>query len=139
MKLSNPNVQTYWVIVSSSCITMLGHILHAKLKYCFESSSWKIVTPDSTAQKLASSDYFFFRKLNYYLSRNRFSSKSDVNPAKNFLNEQGCNFYKVGLNKFVLRSNKCLNRLGDYVKKWSGKLCLLHNFCIFWLFLINRF
>ncbi|GBN56148.1 hypothetical protein AVEN_215299-1 [Araneus ventricosus] len=39
-----------------------------------------------------------------HLSGTRFSSNSDVKTApENWLNEQGRDFYQVGLNKFVLR------------------------------------
>ncbi|GFW04991.1 hypothetical protein TNCV_597851 [Trichonephila clavipes] len=35
--------------------------------------------------------------------------------AETWLNEQVPDLYHDGLNKSVLRSDKCLNRLGDYV------------------------
>ncbi|GBN52535.1 hypothetical protein AVEN_87303-1 [Araneus ventricosus] len=37
--------------------------------------------------------------------------------AVNWLNGQGRDFYQAGLNKLVLRSDKCLNRFGDDVEK----------------------
>ncbi|GBO37234.1 hypothetical protein AVEN_56398-1 [Araneus ventricosus] len=51
-------------------------------------------------------------------SGTRFSSDIDVKTtAENWLKGQGRNFYRDGLNKFVLCSDKCLNRFGDYVEK----------------------
>ncbi|PRD19678.1 UNVERIFIED_CONTAM: Histone-lysine N-methyltransferase SETMAR [Trichonephila clavipes] len=37
--------------------------------------------------------------------------------AETWLNGQGPDFYQDGLSKLVLRNDKCLNRLGDYVEK----------------------
>ncbi|GBN43836.1 hypothetical protein AVEN_137872-1 [Araneus ventricosus] len=57
-----------------------------------------------------------------HLSGTRLLSESDVKTAtENWLNEQGRDFYQAGLNKLVLRSDKCLNtcRFGDYVEKRS--------------------
>ncbi|GBM33170.1 hypothetical protein AVEN_83679-1 [Araneus ventricosus] len=53
-----------------------------------------------------------------YLSGTRVSSDSEVKTAaENCLNGQRRDFYTAGLNKLVLRSDKCLNRFGDYVEK----------------------
>ncbi|GBL88102.1 hypothetical protein AVEN_133747-1 [Araneus ventricosus] len=53
-----------------------------------------------------------------HLSGTRFSSKSDVKIAtENRLNGQGRDFYQAELNKLILRSDKCLNRSGDYAEK----------------------
>ncbi|GBN98478.1 hypothetical protein AVEN_148151-1, partial [Araneus ventricosus] len=52
------------------------------------------------------------------LSGTKFPSNNDVKTAaENWLNGQGRDLYQGGLNKFVLRSDKCLNRFGDYVEK----------------------
>ncbi|GBN22238.1 hypothetical protein AVEN_131378-1 [Araneus ventricosus] len=53
-----------------------------------------------------------------HLSGTSSSSNSDVKTAaENWLNLQGRDFYQDGLNKLVLRSDKRLNRFGDYVEK----------------------
>ncbi|GBM03271.1 hypothetical protein AVEN_142558-1 [Araneus ventricosus] len=53
-----------------------------------------------------------------HLFGRRFSSSSDVKiAAKNWLNGRGRDFYQAGVNKLVLRSDKCLNGFGDYVEK----------------------
>ncbi|GBL72611.1 hypothetical protein AVEN_74287-1 [Araneus ventricosus] len=63
-------------------------------------------------------DCFLFPKLKEHLSGARFSSDSDVKTAaENWLNGQGHDFYPARLNKLVLRSDKYLNRFGDYVEK----------------------
>ncbi|GBM72655.1 hypothetical protein AVEN_138214-1 [Araneus ventricosus] len=50
-----------------------------------------------------------------HLSGTMFSSNREVKTAaKNSLNGQGRDFCQAGLNKLVLRSVKCQNRLGDY-------------------------
>ncbi|GFX14463.1 hypothetical protein TNCV_1616461 [Trichonephila clavipes] len=38
-------------------------------------------------------------------------------PLRTWLNGQGPDFYQDGLSKLVLRSDNCLNRLGDYIEK----------------------
>ncbi|GBM33208.1 hypothetical protein AVEN_28201-1 [Araneus ventricosus] len=48
-----------------------------------------------------------------HLSGTRFSSNNDVKTAAE---NCGRDFYQAGLNKLVLRSDKCLNRFGDYVE-----------------------
>ncbi|GFT70166.1 uncharacterized protein TNCV_3456311 [Trichonephila clavipes] len=59
-----------------------------------------------------------FPRLKEPLSGRRFSSDSAVKTsAETWLNEQGPDFYQDGLSKLVLRSDKCLIRLGDYVEK----------------------
>ncbi|GBO26057.1 hypothetical protein AVEN_248149-1 [Araneus ventricosus] len=64
------------------------------------------------------SDYFLSPKSKEYLSGTRFSSESDVKTtAENWLNVQGRDFCQAGLNKLVLRSDKCLNRFDDYVER----------------------
>ncbi|GBN50619.1 hypothetical protein AVEN_221032-1 [Araneus ventricosus] len=94
-------------MVSSSCMTI--SILLAKVKNCCK---WEVCSnlpynPD-LPPNLGSK----------HLSGTRFSSNSDAKTAaENWLNGQGRDFYKAGLNKLVLHSDKCLNRFGDYVEK----------------------
>ncbi|GBM10133.1 hypothetical protein AVEN_258740-1 [Araneus ventricosus] len=52
------------------------------------------------------------------ISGTRISSDSDVKTAAvNWLNGQGRDFYQAELNNLFLRSDKCLNRFGDFVEK----------------------
>ncbi|GIX98304.1 uncharacterized protein CEXT_362731 [Caerostris extrusa] len=58
---------------------------------------------------LAPSDYFVFPRLKEHLSGRRFSSNSAVKTsAETWLNGQRPDFYQDGLNKLVLRCDKCL-------------------------------
>ncbi|GBM48488.1 hypothetical protein AVEN_50278-1 [Araneus ventricosus] len=52
-----------------------------------------------------------------HLSGTRFSSNSDVKTGRELAQWTGRDFCQAGLKKLVLRSNKFLNRFGDYVKK----------------------
>ncbi|GBN22627.1 hypothetical protein AVEN_238433-1 [Araneus ventricosus] len=64
------------------------------------------------------SDDFLFPKLKEHLSGTSIYSDSDVKTATvKWLIGQGRDFYQARLNKSVLRSDKCLNRVGDYVEK----------------------
>ncbi|GBM41491.1 hypothetical protein AVEN_229120-1 [Araneus ventricosus] len=64
------------------------------------------------------SEYFLFPKLRELFSGARFSSDSDVKTAaKHWFKGQGCDFCQPGLTKVTLRSDKHLNRFGDYVEK----------------------
>ncbi|GBM34262.1 hypothetical protein AVEN_60598-1 [Araneus ventricosus] len=86
-------------------------ILLAKLKNCSESSSEKSeatpYSPDS-APNLGSKHLF----------GTKFPSESDLKTlVENWLNGQGRDFSRGGLNKSVLRSDKCRNRFGDCVEK----------------------
>ncbi|GBN23551.1 hypothetical protein AVEN_212141-1 [Araneus ventricosus] len=53
-----------------------------------------------------------------HLYGTRFSSNSAIETiVENWLNGQGRDFYKARLNKFTLRSDKCLNIFRDDVEK----------------------
>ncbi|GFU74038.1 hypothetical protein TNCV_1641641 [Trichonephila clavipes] len=78
----------------------------------FFNDSHSPLSPDS-----APSDYLLLLRLKEHLSSRRFSSDSAVKTsAETRLNEQRPDFYRDRL-KVVLRFDKCLNRLGDYVEK----------------------
>ncbi|GBL70519.1 hypothetical protein AVEN_126642-1 [Araneus ventricosus] len=88
-------------------------ILLAKLKNCFEISSGKSGASPSpysadSAPNLGSK----------HLPGGRFSSESVAKTVLEKLAQlTGLDFCHAGLNKFVLRSNKCLNRFDDTVEK----------------------
>ncbi|GBO03031.1 hypothetical protein AVEN_202046-1 [Araneus ventricosus] len=53
-----------------------------------------------------------------HLAETRFSLYSGVKTTnENWLNVQRRRFYRAGLNKLLLRSDKCLNRFHGYVEK----------------------
>ncbi|GBM73241.1 hypothetical protein AVEN_94686-1 [Araneus ventricosus] len=83
------------------------------------------------------SDYFPFPKLKEHLTGRRFSSESDVKKvADNWLNGQERDFCQAGLNKSILRSDKCLNRFGDCVEKLSTNMPL--NSLLYFLANVNK-
>ncbi|GBM34334.1 hypothetical protein AVEN_16426-1 [Araneus ventricosus] len=78
---------------------------------------WDVWNHPPYSPDLPPSDYFPLPKFKDHLSRTRFSTGNDVKTAaENWLNGQGRDFYEAGLNKLALRSDKCLNRFGDYVE-----------------------
>ncbi|GBM21104.1 hypothetical protein AVEN_200786-1 [Araneus ventricosus] len=90
--------------------------LLAKLKICYKSSSGKSRTRPSPPSPY--SQYLAPNLGSKHLSGTRFSSVSDVKTAtENWLNGQGRDFCQAWLNKLVLRPDKCLNKVGDYVEK----------------------
>ncbi|GBM31366.1 hypothetical protein AVEN_99589-1 [Araneus ventricosus] len=68
------------------------------------------------AHDLVPSDDLVFPQMKEYLSGTWFPSDDEVKAvAKNLLNEKAYDFYHAVMNKLVHKSDKCLNRLGDYV------------------------
>ncbi|GFW01668.1 uncharacterized protein TNCV_4085831 [Trichonephila clavipes] len=79
---------------------------------------WEIWSHFRHSEDLAPSNSFLFPRLKKHLSGRRFFLDNAVKTSiKTWLNGQGPDFYHAGLNKLVLRSDKCLNRLDDYVEK----------------------
>ncbi|GBN79891.1 hypothetical protein AVEN_192156-1 [Araneus ventricosus] len=101
-------------MVSSSCMATPGPILNSRIAAKVQMGSLEPpYSPD-----LAPSDYLLLPQLKEHLSGTRFSSDSDVKTAaENWLNGQGRDFYQAGLNKMVLRLDKCRNRFGHYVER----------------------
>ncbi|GBN23552.1 hypothetical protein AVEN_212142-1 [Araneus ventricosus] len=93
----------------SSCFMTIP-IMLAKLKNCCTNLSGKSGATNHIAQM-----WHLIWVSNTYLEQGSLHSNSDVKTvAKNWRNGQGRDFY---LAKLVLRSDKCLNRFGDYVEK----------------------
>ncbi|GBM68421.1 hypothetical protein AVEN_216886-1 [Araneus ventricosus] len=64
------------------------------------------------------SDFRVFCKLKEHLDGRQFSSDDQVQAAVlSWLQDQGAIFYRQGIERLVQRSDKCLQRLGDYVEK----------------------
>jgi histone-lysine N-methyltransferase SETMAR len=79
---------------------------------------WTILQHPAYSPDLAPSDYHLFPALKQYLSSQRFESDDDVTTAvKQWLCRQGTDFYHEGIEKLVVRYDKCLNLFGDYVEK----------------------
>ncbi|GBO37129.1 hypothetical protein AVEN_216341-1 [Araneus ventricosus] len=99
-------------MVSFSCMTI--PILLEKLQNCCKSSSGMSGAILSPIQSRFGTQTVF-----QTLIWNTFLLNSDVKTAvDNWFSGQGRDFYQAGLNKLVLRSDKCLNRFGyDYLEK----------------------
>ncbi|GFU51129.1 hypothetical protein TNCV_966221 [Trichonephila clavipes] len=65
---------------------------------------------------------FFNDKNRHGTTAEMFQNNQRVTPravktsVETWLDGQGPDFYQTGLKKLALRSDKCLNRLGDYVE-----------------------
>ncbi|GBM31991.1 hypothetical protein AVEN_222321-1 [Araneus ventricosus] len=92
----------------SAGVIFLHDIIHTALK-TLRKFKWEVWSHPSYSPDLAPN-------LDCkHLSGTRFSSDNDVKTAsENWLRRD---FYQARLYKLVLRSDKCLNRFGDYVEK----------------------
>ncbi|GBL98529.1 hypothetical protein AVEN_122731-1 [Araneus ventricosus] len=67
---------------------------------------------------LAPCDFHVFGKLKEYLGGRQFSNYDQVHTAVlSCLQDRGAIFYRQGIERLVQRSDKYLQRLGDYVEK----------------------
>ena len=79
---------------------------------------WEVWNHPPYSPDLAPSDYFLFPALKRNLSETQFTSDDAVKTAaEKWLNEQSPDYYQAVINKLVKRSDKCLNRFGDYVER----------------------
>jgi transposase len=79
---------------------------------------WEILPHPPYSPDLASSDFYLFPKMKKHLRAQRCHSNEAVqNEVKKWLRVQDVFFFCEGLNKFIYRYGKCLNRLCDYVEK----------------------
>lgn len=79
---------------------------------------WDVLEHPPYSPDLAPSDYHVFPALKEHLSGQRFENDEEVTEAVNrFLREAGKNWYDTGINKLVVRLQKCIDRNGDYVEK----------------------
>ena len=80
--------------------------------------SWDILDHPPYSPDLAPSDYHLFPALKEHLSGQRFVNDEEVTEAVNrFLHDAEKNWYDAGINKLVVRLQKCVDRNGDYVEK----------------------
>jgi len=83
-----------------------------------KSWKWEILPHPPYSPDLAPSDFHLFPQLKKYLRGNHFQSSEDVKDAVHqWIRRQSPSFYYRGLDSLILRYDKCLNRLGDYVEK----------------------
>jgi hypothetical protein len=84
--------------------------------FCSSSSTGRFLTtpyyPD-----LAPSDYHLFTKMKVWLATRRFHTNEELmDGVNNWLHILAAPFFEEGLQKLVLRYNKCLNVDGNYVE-----------------------
>ncbi|GBO07493.1 hypothetical protein AVEN_214242-1 [Araneus ventricosus] len=96
-------------LLSDGVIFLHGNIhIARKTQELLQKLEWEVWSHTHTLPNLDSK----------HPSGTMFSSNSDVKTAvESWLSGHGRDFYQAGLNKLVLRSDKCLNRFGDYVEK----------------------
>ena len=83
-----------------------------------KSWKWEILPHPPYSTDLAPSDFHLFPQLKKSLRGNHFQSSEDVKDAVHqWVRQQSPNFYYRGLDSLILRYDKCLNRLSDYVEK----------------------
>jgi histone-lysine N-methyltransferase SETMAR len=69
---------------------------------------------------LAPSDYHLFLHLKKFLGGRQFDDEDDLKDAvQTWLTSQAAAFYEEGIQKLVLRYDKCLNNGAEYVEKQS--------------------
>jgi len=82
------------------------------------SFGWDIVTHPPYSLDLALSDYHLFNKLKEFLGGQRFSNDEEVQDAvENWLREVERKVYDKGIQKLVLKLQKCIDLNGGYVEK----------------------
>jgi hypothetical protein len=67
---------------------------------------------------LASNDYHLFTYLTNWLGSQYFNNNEELLEGfKTWLSPQAADFFDTGIQKLILRYDKCLSSSGDYVKK----------------------
>jgi len=80
---------------------------------------WDLVNHPPYSTDLAPCDYHLFPKLKEHLAGRRFSDDDEVKVAvQRFLNDMATRGYDMGIQKLLLRLQKCIDRNGDYVEKY---------------------
>jgi transposase len=79
---------------------------------------WEILQHPPYSPDLAPSDFHLFPNMKKHLRAKRFKSHDDVKlEVQTWLCGQDPTFYLQGVDKWISRLDKCINREGDYVEK----------------------
>jgi histone-lysine N-methyltransferase SETMAR len=79
---------------------------------------WEVVEHPAYSPDLAASDFHLFPKLREFLGGRRFKSDEEVKDAvEEWLNGLAAEVNDEGIQKLVIRYDKCQNVGGDYVEK----------------------
>lgn len=93
------------------------HVSH-RTQDLIASFGWEQFDHPPYSPDLAPSDYHLFLYLKKHLGGQRHDDDDDVKTAvQQWLSNQAADFYEDGLQKLVLRYDKCLNIGGNYVEK----------------------
>ncbi|GFV11175.1 histone-lysine N-methyltransferase SETMAR [Trichonephila clavipes] len=83
-----------------------------------ESFGWEVLDHAPYSPCLAPSDFRHFRYLKHSLGGKCFSYNEEVKAALNsWLSDQAADYFEEGFQHLVLRYDKCINKLGNYVEK----------------------
>ncbi|GBO36760.1 hypothetical protein AVEN_104908-1 [Araneus ventricosus] len=82
------------------------------------SFGWEVWQQLPYSPDLSPCDFHVFGKIKEHLGGRQLSNDDQVQTAVlSYLQDQGAIFYRQGIERIVQRSDKCLQRLGDYVDK----------------------
>uniref|UniRef100_A0A182RXW6 Histone-lysine N-methyltransferase SETMAR n=2 Tax=Anopheles funestus TaxID=62324 RepID=A0A182RXW6_ANOFN len=79
---------------------------------------WDIIDHPPYSNDVAPSDYHMFPALKKHLGGKKFESDAEVQKEVNtWLREADGEWYSAGIDKFIVRMRKVLEKNGDYVEK----------------------
>ncbi|GFW51094.1 mariner Mos1 transposase [Trichonephila clavipes] len=79
---------------------------------------WEVLDHVPYSPNLAPSDFYLFRHLKHKLGGNSFSDNEEGKAAVNsWLSDQVADFFEEGFQNLILRHDKCINKLENYVEK----------------------
>ncbi|GFV78110.1 mariner Mos1 transposase [Trichonephila clavipes] len=83
-----------------------------------ESFGWEVLNHAPHSPNFAPGDFHLFRYLKYSLGAKRFNDNEEAKAAFNsWLSDQVVEFFDDGFQNLVLRYDKCINKLDNYVEK----------------------
>ncbi len=91
---------------------------NCKMRAILEDFKWKLFPHPPYSLHLAPCDYHLFLALKDHLGDKRFSLEAELDTEiLLFFSKMDPLFYCLGIEKLVLRYNKCFDLLGEYVEK----------------------
>ena len=90
----------------------------ASTRELLDQFGWEVFDHPPYSLDFAPSNVHLFTKLKEFLGGKRFRSDEELkNTVNTWLNELAAEEYNKGILKLMLRYDKCLNKLGDYIEK----------------------
>lgn len=87
-------------------------------KQLLQKFKWEVWPHPPYSPDLSPCDYHLFGKIKQELAGQRFRTDIEVKTAVlNWLHNAGREFFSLGMEKLIVRCDKCLQRLGGYVEK----------------------